>query len=71
MYMRNSLGGEARFKRPDDCVIVFVVRLCIKPGRGHWEACVGTWDLETSSMGRGDVWDGDAGDVNEYCKSLR
>ena len=29
-------------------------------------------DLGTSiSMGRGDVWDGDAGDVNEYCKSLR
>ena len=37
-------------------------------GRGHWDACVGTWDwgrvtrdLGTSSMGRGDVWDGDAG----------
>ena len=31
-----------------------------------------TRDLGTSiGMGRGDVWDGDAGDVNEYCKSLR
>ena len=28
-------------------------------------------DLGTASMGRGDVWDGDAEDVNEYCKSLR
>ena len=55
--------------------------------RGHRDACVGTWDLgtrdvrdlRTSSMGRGDVWDGDAGssntgtqgtrDVNNYCKS--
>ena len=46
--------------------------------RGHWDACVRTYDLgrETrdlgkASMGRGDVWDGDAEDVNEYCKSLR
>ena len=35
-------------------------------GRGHGDACVGTWgretrDLGASSMGRGDVWDGDAG----------
>ena len=33
-------------------------------GQGHWDACVGTWgrvgrDVGTSSMGRGDVWDGD------------
>ena len=55
-------------------------------GRGHLDACVGTWgretrDLRTSSMGRGDVWEGDAGtsktgmqgtrDVNDYCKSRR
>ena len=57
-------------------------------GRGHRDACVGTWDvgretrdLRTSTMGRGDVWDGDAGtsntgtqgrrDVNDYCKSRR
>ena len=37
-------------------------------GRGHGDACVGTWgretrDLGTSSMGRGDVWDGDAGAI--------
>ena len=25
-------------------------------GRGHWEACVGTWDLGTRVEGRGDVW---------------
>ena len=35
-------------------------------GRRHWDACVGTWggktrDLGTSSMGRKDVWDWDAG----------
>ena len=30
-------------------------------GRGHQDACVGTWDLGTSSMGCGDVRDGDAG----------
>ena len=35
--------------------------------RGHWDACVGTWGRETkdlqgtASMGRGDMWDGDAG----------
>ena len=64
-------------------------RLCIKVGRGHRDACVGTWDLgtrdvrdlRTSTMRRGDVWDGDAGtsntgtqgtrDVNNYCKSRR
>ena len=58
-------------------------------GRGHRDACVETWDLgtrdvrdlRTSTMGRGDVWDGDAGtsntgtqgtrDVNDYCKSRR
>ena len=59
--------------------------------QGHRDACVGTWDLGLgharrgtwgkSSMGRGDVWDGDAGtsntgtqgtrDVNHYCKSRR
>ena len=39
-----------------------------KSGTGTWDACVGTWgretrDLGTSSMGRGDVWDGDAGTI--------
>ena len=24
-------------------------------GRGHWDACVGTWDLGTRDEGRGDV----------------
>ena len=40
-------------------------------GRGHGDACVGTWDLGTRdeglediSMERGDVWDGDAGNSN-------
>ena len=45
--------------------------------RGHLDACVGTWDLGTRGegrgdirygtrgrMGRGDVWDGDAGTSN-------
>ena len=52
-------------------------------GQGHRDACVGTWrretrDLRTSSMGREDVWDEDAGpsntgtrDVNDYRKSWR
>ena len=49
------------------------IRLCIKVGRGQGDGDIGTrvwglgtWgreakDLGTSSMGRGDVWDGDAG----------
>ena len=48
-------------------------RLCIKLGRGQGDGDIGTrvWglvtrgretrDLGTSSMGRGDVWDGDVG----------
>ena len=65
----------------------------IKVGRGQGDGDIGTrvwglgtWgretrDLRTSSMGRGDVWDGDAGtsktgmqgtrDVNDYRKSRR
>ena len=65
----------------------------MKVGRGQGDGDIGmhvwglgTWgremrDLKTSSMGRGDVWDGDAGtsktgtqgtwDVNNYCKSRR
>ena len=50
-----------------------VKRLCIKVGRGQEDGDIGTrvwglgtWgretrDLRTSSMGREDVWDGDAG----------
>ena len=53
---------------------------------GLGDARQGTWgretrDLRTSSMGRGDVWDGDVGtsktgtqgtrDVNDYHKSRR
>ena len=67
------------------------IGLCIKVGRGQGDRDIGTrvwglgtWgretrDLRTSSMGRGDVWDGDAGtsktgtrgtrDVNDYHKS--
>ena len=70
-----------------------VKRLCIKVGRGQGYGDIGmlvwglgTWrretrDLRTSSMGGGDVWDGDAGtsktavqgtrDVNDYRKSRR
>ena len=68
-------------------------RLCIKVGRGQGDRNIGTrvWGLgtcgretrhlRTSSMGRGDVWDGNAGksntgtqgtrNVNNYCKSRR
>ena len=67
--------------------------LCVKVGRGQGDGDIGTrlwglgtWgremrDLRTSSMGRVDVWDGDAGTsntgmqgmlyVNNYCKSRR
>ena len=70
-----------------------LVWLRIKVGRGQGDGDIGTrvwglgtWgretrDLRTSSMGRGDVWDGDAGtsntgtqgtrDVNDYRKSRR
>ena len=27
---------------------------CIKLGQGHWDACVGTWDLGTRDKGLGD-----------------
>ena len=46
-------------------------------GRGHRDACVGTWDLGTQdegledikvSMGRGDVWDGDRGRQKLGCR---
>ena len=45
-------------------------------GLGHWDACVGTWgremrDLRTSSMGRGDVWDGDTGTSNTGTQGTR
>ena len=33
-------------------------------GLGHWDACVGTWDVGTRGEGRGDVWAGDAGTSN-------
>ena len=70
-----------------------IIRLCKKVGLGQGYGDIGTrvwglgtWgretrDLRTSSMGRGDVWDGDAGtsktgmqgtrDVNDYRKSRR
>ena len=67
-----------------------IIRLCIKVGRGQGDGNIGTrvwglgiWeretrDLRTSSMGHGDVWDGEAGtsntwtrDVNNYRKSWR
>ena len=30
-------------------------RLCIKVGRGHRDACVGTWDLVTRDEGLEDI----------------
>ena len=72
------------------CFVFRYHRLCIKVGRGQGDGDIGTrvwglgtWgratrDLRTSSMGRGDVWDGDAGtsntgtrDVNNDCRSRR
>ena len=53
-----------------------IFRLCIKVGRGQGDGDIGTrvwglgtWgregrDVGTSGMGRGDVWDGDAGTSN-------
>ena len=48
-------------------------------GRGHRDACVGTWDLGTRDEGLGDVKYGTKSktgtqgtrDVNDYCKSRR
>ena len=47
-------------------------------GRGHRNACVGlgTWghetrDLRTSSIGRGDVWDGNRGTSNTGTQGMR
>ena len=37
--------------------------LCIKLGRGHWDAYVGTWDLGTRGEGRGDIKYGTRGRV--------
>ena len=69
--------------------ILAKIRLCMKVGRGLRDTCAWglgtqgreTRDLRISSMGRGDLWDGDAGtsntvtqrtrDVNNYCKSRR
>ena len=57
-----------------------VKRLCIKVGRGQGYGEIGThvwglgtWgretrDLRTSSMGRGDVWDGDRGRQKLGCR---
>ena len=57
-----------------------VKRLCIKVGRGQGYGEIGThvwgfgtWgretrDLRTSSMGRADVWDGDAGTSKQGCR---
>ena len=30
-------------------------------GQGHWDACVGTWDLGTRGEGRGDIKHGTRG----------
>ena len=79
----------SRLHRQSSRVRVEIYGLCIKVGRGQGDGGIrtrvgglGTWgretrDLRTSSMGRGDVWDGDAGtsntgtqgtqDVNDYC----
>ena len=69
------------------------IRPCIKVGQGQGDGDIGTrvwglgtWgretrDLGTSSIGHGDVWDGDeetsntgtqgTRDVNNYCKSRK
>ena len=31
------------------------VYTCIKLGQGHWDACVGTWDLGSRDEGLGDI----------------
>ena len=58
-------------------------RLCIKVGRGQGDGDIGTrvlglgtWgsetkDLRTSSIERGDVWDGDAGTSNTETQGTR
>ena len=43
--------------------IVSLIWLCIKVGRGHWDAFVGTWDLGTRVEGRGDAGTSNIGDA--------
>ena len=41
------------------------LRLCIELGRGHWDACVGTWELGTRDEGLGDIKYGTRGCVGQ------
>ena len=34
-------------------------------GRGHWDACVGTWDLRTRGEVRGGVWDAGTSNIGD------
>lgn len=37
-----------------------------KAGRGHWDTCVGTWDLGTQGEGRGRLGHGDVGALGTW-----
>ena len=41
------------------------LKLCIKVGRGHWDACVGTWELGTRDERLGDIKYGTRGCVGQ------
>ena len=41
------------------------LRLCIELGWGHWDACVGTWELGTRDKGLGDIKYGTGGCVGQ------
>ena len=81
-YWLPSVASNASFSLP--LVFYFLwLELCIKVGRGQGDGDIGTrvwglgtWgremtDLRTSSMGRGDVWDADAGTSNTGTQGTR
>ena len=93
LFKQGAASDPSNYRPISVLPVVSKVRLCIKVGRGQGDGDIetrvwglGTWgretrDLRTSSMGRGDVWDGNAGksntgtqgtrDVNICCKSRR
>ena len=49
----------------------FYSRLCMKVGRRHRDACVGTWDLETRDEGLEDIKYGMQGRVGWGCGNVK
>ena len=52
-------------------LVTFCPGLCIKVGRGHQDACVGTWDLWTRDEGLEDSKYGTWGRVGWGCGDVK